>query len=62
MELSKCLKKIAEKFITNKTTIEKEETDSRHAYDMLMQNLNSQTPQGEKDRDSKAEDKARSET
>ena len=30
---------------------------SRHAYDMLMQNLNAQIAQGEKDRDSKAEDK-----
>ena len=32
---------------------------SRHAYDMLMQNLNAQIAQGENDRVSKAEDEAK---
>ena len=32
--------------------------NSSHAYDMLMQYLNTQMPQGEEDRDKKAEDKA----
>ena len=32
---------------------------SRHAYDMLMQNLNAQIAQGDKDRDSKAEDETK---
>jgi len=53
------LEKLLDKFITEKTTLEKEEMNSRHAYDMLMQDLNAQIAQGEKDRDSKAEDKAK---
>ena len=49
-------KKTADKFTTEKTTFDMKEMKSRHAYDMLMQNLNAQIAQGEKDR-LEAEDK-----
>jgi hypothetical protein len=45
-------------FIDERTTLQKEEMNSKHAYDMLMQDLNAQIAQGEADRGSKAESKA----
>merc|ERR550537_2014682 len=52
------LEKLLDKFIDERTTLEKEEMNSKHAYDMLMQDLNAQIAQGEKDRDEKAQAKA----
>merc|ERR1719453_2412376 len=52
------LEKLLDKFIDERTTLEKEEMNSKHAYDMLMQDLNAQTDQATRDRDEKAETKA----
>merc|ERR1719311_1470189 len=52
------LEKLLDKFIDERTVLEKEEMNSKHAYDMLMQDLNAQIAQGTKDRDEKAESKA----
>merc|ERR1719164_352192 len=53
------LEKLNDKFIDERTTLEKEEMNSKHAYDMLMQDLNAQTAQAQQDRDEKAESKAK---
>jgi chromosome segregation ATPase len=53
------LSKLLDKFVEERTTLEKEEMNSKHAYDMLMQDLNAQIDQGTKDRDSKAASKAK---
>jgi len=53
------LEKLLDKFIDEKTTLEKEEMNSKHAFDMLMQDLNAQIAQGTADRGSKAENKAK---
>merc|ERR1712072_380609 len=53
------LEKSLDKFIDERTTLEKEEMNSKHAYDMLMQDLNAQIAQATKDRDTKAENKAK---
>jgi len=53
------LSKLLDKFIDERTTLEKEEMNSKHAYDMLMQDLKAQIDQGTKDRDAKAEAKAK---
>jgi prefoldin subunit 5 len=53
------LQKLLDKFIDERTTLEKEEMNSKHAYDMLMQDLNAQIAQATKDRDEKAETKAK---
>jgi hypothetical protein len=53
------LEKLLDKFIDERTTLEKEEMNSKHAYDMLMQDLNAQIAQATKDRDEKAESKAK---
>merc|ERR1711865_667643 len=53
------LEKLLDKFIDERTTLEKEEMNGRHAYDMLMQDLNAQIAQGTQDRDTKAESKAK---
>jgi len=53
------LEKLLDKFIGERTTLEKEEMNSKHAFDMLMQDLNAQIAQATKDRDSKAESKAK---
>merc|ERR1719182_241355 len=53
------LEKLLDKFIDERTTLEKEEMNSKHAYDMLMQDLNAQIAQATKDRDQKAESKAK---
>lgn len=52
------LEKLQDKFIEEKTSLEKEEMNSKHAYDMLMQDLNAQIAQASQDRDEKAEAKA----
>merc|ERR1719333_1818958 len=53
------LEKLLDKFIDERTALEKEEMNSKHAYDMLMQDLNAQIKQATADRDSKAESKAK---
>jgi hypothetical protein len=52
------LEKLLDKFIDERTTLEKEEMNSKHAYDMLMQDLKAQIGQATADRGSKAESKA----
>merc|ERR1719420_1351395 len=52
------LEKLLDKFIEERTTLEKEEMNAKHAYDMLMQDLNAQVSQAKTDRDEKAEFKA----
>jgi len=53
------LEKLLDKFIDERTTLEKEEMNSKHAYDMLMQDLNAQIAQATSDRGAKAESKAK---
>jgi len=53
------LEKLLDKFIDERTTLQKEEMNSKHAYDMLMQDLNAQIAQATQDRDEKAETKAK---
>jgi prefoldin subunit 5 len=53
------LEKLLDKFIDERTTLEKEEMNSKHAYDMLMQDLKAQIAQATQDRDEKAETKAK---
>jgi len=53
------LEKLLDKFIDERTTLQKEEMNSKHAYDMLMQDLKAQISQGTADRDQKAENKAK---
>merc|ERR1719316_1370147 len=53
------LQKLLDKFVDERTTLEKEETNSRHAYDMLMQDLTAQVEQATSARDEKAELKAK---
>jgi len=52
------LEKLLDKFISERTTLEKEEMNSKHAYDMLMQDLKAQIAQSSQDRDEKSEFKA----
>merc|ERR1719199_907177 len=52
------LEKLLDKFVDERTALEKEEMNAKHAYDMLMQDLNAQIGQASKDRDEKAESKA----
>merc|ERR1719439_76396 len=53
------LEKLLDKFIDERSTLEKEEMNSKHAYEMLMQDLNAQIAQATQDRDEKAETKAK---
>jgi len=53
------LEKLLDKFIDERGTLEKEEMNSKHAYDMLMQDLTAQTEQATTDRGNKAENKAK---
>jgi prefoldin subunit 5 len=53
------LEKLEDKFIDERTTLEKEEMNSKHAYDMLMQDLKAQVAQATTDRGEKAEAKAK---
>merc|ERR1719247_1487834 len=50
--------KLDKKFIDERTTLEKEEMNSQHEFEMLMQDLNAQIGQDTKNRDAKAESKA----
>jgi len=52
------LAKLQDKFVEEKTALEKEEMNSKHAYDMLMQDLVAQVSQANQDRGEKAEAKA----
>jgi len=53
------LEKLLDKFIDERTVLEKEEMNSKHAYDMLVQDLTAQTDQAKHDREEKAETKAK---
>merc|ERR1719237_1186160 len=53
------LEKLLNKFIDERTVLEKEEMNSKHAYDMLIQDLTAQTDQAKQDREEKAETKAK---
>jgi len=53
------LEKLLDKFIDERTNLEKEEMNSKHAYDMLMQDLSAQIEQATTDRGQKAETKAK---
>merc|ERR1719181_744881 len=50
--------KLDKKFIDERTTLEKEEMNSQHEFEMLVQDLNAQITQDTKNRDEKAESKA----
>ena len=53
------LEKLQDKFVEERTTLEKEEMNSRHAFQMLMQDLKSQIDQATGDRTEKAEAKSK---
>jgi len=53
------LEKLLDKFIDERTTTEKEEMNTQHAYDMLMQDLTAQIDQATQDRTQKSAVKAR---
>jgi len=53
------LEKLLDKFIEERTTIQKEEMNSKHAFDMLMQDLTAQIDQATTDRGEKSEIKAK---
>jgi len=53
------LEKLLDKFVAERTQLEKEEMNSKHAYDMLMQDLKAQIAQATQDRTEKAETKAK---
>jgi cell division septum initiation protein DivIVA len=53
------LEKLLDKFIDEKTALEKDEMNTQHAYEMLMQDLKAQIEEAEADRAEKAEIKAK---
>merc|ERR1719272_1914661 len=53
------LEKLEDKFIDERGTLEKEEMNSRHAFDMLIQDLKAQVAQANTDRGEKATAKAK---
>jgi len=53
------LEKLLDKFIDERTVLEKEEMNSKHAFDMLIQDLTAQIAQAKQDREEKAETKAK---
>merc|ERR1712113_879643 len=53
------LEKLLDKFIAERTTLEKEEMNAKHAFDMLIQDLTAQIAQATRDREEKAETKAK---
>merc|ERR1712060_117865 len=53
------LEKLLDKFIAERTNLEKEEMNTKHAFDMLMQDLTAQIAQAQQDRDEKATTKAK---
>merc|ERR1711871_1507472 len=52
------LEKLLDKFVDERTSLEKQEMNSKNAYDMLMQDLAAQIAQGTTDSNSKSESKA----
>jgi hypothetical protein len=48
------LEKLLDKFIDEKTAVEKEEMNARHAYELLLQDLEAQIKQGTTDREEKS--------
>merc|ERR1719473_2066901 len=53
------LEKLQDKFADERTTLEKEEMNSRNAYNLLMQDLKAQVAQATTDRGEKAQAKAK---
>merc|ERR1740130_1369554 len=53
------LEKLLDKFIAERTTLEKEEINSKQAFEMLMQDLNAQVDQSKSDVDIKSETKSK---
>eukprot|EP00428_Durinskia_dybowskii_P016832 CAMPEP_0170221440 /NCGR_PEP_ID=MMETSP0116_2-20130129/10408_1 /TAXON_ID=400756 /ORGANISM="Durinskia baltica, Strain CSIRO CS-38" /LENGTH=634 /DNA_ID=CAMNT_0010472119 /DNA_START=1 /DNA_END=1902 /DNA_ORIENTATION=- len=53
------LSKLHDKFIEERTALEKEEMNSKHAHDMLLQDLTAQIEQATQDREEKSEAKAK---
>jgi len=53
------LSKLHDKFVEERTTLEKEEMNSKHAHEMLVQDLTAQIAQATQDREEKAEAKAK---
>merc|ERR1712194_108653 len=53
------LEKLLDKFIDERTAAEKEEMNSKHSFEMLMQDLTAQIEQSTQDRTEKAEAKAK---
>jgi prefoldin subunit 5 len=53
------LEKLLDKFISERTNLEKEETNTKHAFEMLVQDLTAQVDQATADRDLKSENKAK---
>jgi len=53
------LEKLLDKFIDERTTLEKEEMNSQHAFDMLVQDLTAQIAQATQDRDEKTATRAK---
>eukprot|EP00446_Apocalathium_sp_SHHI-4_P088100 CAMPEP_0177476058 /NCGR_PEP_ID=MMETSP0369-20130122/23371_1 /TAXON_ID=447022 ORGANISM="Scrippsiella hangoei-like, Strain SHHI-4" /NCGR_SAMPLE_ID=MMETSP0369 /ASSEMBLY_ACC=CAM_ASM_000364 /LENGTH=667 /DNA_ID=CAMNT_0018951237 /DNA_START=68 /DNA_END=2071 /DNA_ORIENTATION=+ len=53
------LEKLSDEFIAERTKLEKEEMNGKHAYDMLMQDLTAQIAQATQDREEKSESKAK---
>jgi len=53
------LEKLLDKFVAERTKLEKEEMETRHAYETLMQDLTSQSTEAKEDRTEKAETKAK---
>merc|ERR1719407_263013 len=52
------LEKLKDKFEDERTDLEKEESNARHAYEMLMQDLTAQIETATEDREAKAQEKA----
>lgn len=53
------LEKLLDKFIDERTDLEKKEMNSKHAYEMLLQDLRAQTAQAKTDRSNKAQASAK---
>jgi len=53
------LEKLLDKFVDERTALEKQEMNSRHAFEMLVQDLTAQSEQAKQDRGEKAELKAK---
>merc|ERR1740130_286555 len=53
------LEKLLDKFVAERTTLEKEEMTSKQAFEMLMQDLNAQVDQAKSDVDIKSETKSK---